>query len=344
MLDTIHLSGFRSLLDVTVPLTPRTAILGRNGAGKTSVLEALAMLSVTTSWRTTHDKEVVNFDTPFARVVSGDHELVIQREPYMKRIRVDGRSMRAREVLGMLPSVLFQPDDLQLLLGAPSVRRHYLDRVLCQASPAYTAAVAQLTPVLRQRNRLLKQIQERKADRGELQFWNEQLIGCIEVIRPQRERLVRKLGERTPIVFSEFVAGDWQVSLEYSASPSPEVISGDLRDFFASRESREIAAGTSLYGPQRDDVLIAWNNHPVAASMSRGQLRSLALALKFAEVEILHEITGVQPILLLDDILSELDHDRQITVLERLGEVQAILTSTELPSGLPAGVLDVVTL
>jgi DNA replication and repair protein RecF len=329
MLERLSLENFRNYQQQEIELAPTTVITGPNGAGKTSVLEAISMLSLTTSWKTEKDSEVVRWGAPFAKVSGGDMDLVVQANPYMKRMRINGVSKRTYQVIGHFPSVLFQPDDMQLLHGAPSFRRHYFDRILSQTSTVYTRAVLQLNQVLRQRNRLLKHIQDSIASEDELSFWDQQLADLQEVIQKDRLEFVDYLQARVPQTFAGLLPQSGEVTLHYVKSPQQAHEHSFLQHLHKNRV-KEVQAGQTLYGPHREDLQVRWGEHPVEQSMSRGQLRSLLVAFKIAELSFITEKNEVRPILLLDDIFSELDTERRHRLFGVLGDYQVVMTTTEL--------------
>jgi len=328
MIERLHVQYFRGFSDKSFEFGPVTVLVGNNGSGKTSVLEAISLLSLTTSWKTEKDSEVIQWGAPFTRVMSGDLELVIQNHPYLKRMRIDGVSKRAAQVIGYFPTVLFQPDDLQLLYGAPSGRRQYLDRAISQTSAKYTRAVLQLQQVLKQRNKLLKQINEGEAGEGQLPFWDGQLADLHLIIQEERKRFIEELQERVPSLFTEMVPGPEGITIKYLISPHST--EHDFLEHLTRNRHKEIAAGASLYGPHREDIEVMWGEHPAQQSMSRGQSRSLMVAFKIAELEFIGARTEQKPILLLDDIFSELDLDRRHRLFQVLGDYQTIMTTTEL--------------
>lgn len=328
MLNDLSLFNFRNHTERTVKLAPQTIITGPNGSGKTNILEAVAMLSWTTSWKTDRDSEVVAWDAPFARIVGGDRELVIQRHPYYKRIRVDEVSKRASEVLGTMPATLFQPEDSTLVYGAPAYRRLTLDRLLSQTNQGYARSLTQLQKVVKQRNRLLKQIQEGRAGEDELPYWDAELATHGEVVKAVRREAIPQLETIANQVFQELIPENGPITFEYHESPRGTVESF-LHHLQASR-MKEIASGMTLYGPHREDIGFLWGEHPAAECMSRGQSRAVVIAFKVAELRYIEEHSEQKPLLLLDDVFSEFDEQRRTKIVELMGEYQTIMTVTEL--------------
>ena len=328
MIEDLALENFRNYEKAFFKFGPTTVIIGKNGVGKTSILEAISMLSMTTSWKTEKDSEVVRWDQSFARVTSDLRELVIQVHPYLKRIKIDGVSKRTFQVIGLFPTTLFQPDDLQLIYGSPTMRRHYLDRVISQTSTAYTEAIIELNQVLKQRNRLLKNIQEGMAGRSELLFWNQELARLQQIIQIPRQSFVDHLNRLVPRIFAEMINEGGAISIAYLRSPKTDEHS--FLQHLEQQADKEIMVGVSLYGPHREDIALSWGEHLVQQSMSRGQTRSLLVAFKIAELEYITQQSGIKPVLLLDDIFSELDAERRERLFNVLGEYQVIMTTTEL--------------
>lgn len=337
MLSELSLTQFRNHADATFVLGKQTIILGANGAGKTNILEAIAMLSLTTSWRTDKDSEVITWEAPFTRIVSGERELVIQRKPYYKRIRVDGVSKRAGEVIGSLPTVLFQPDDSQLVTGTPAYRRTTLDRLLSQGVPGYMSALSKLQRILRQRNQLLKRVQEGVAAPNELDYWDEHLAQETQVIRQAREAAIPVFNQAVQKHFAELVPELDSVEIVYQTSPRHLSDISQLQGYLQENRGKEVAAGVTLYGPQREDLLLSAGGHPAAEGMSRGQIRALVLAWKLAEIEYLEHVLAQEPILLLDDVFSEFDAARRERVVHITRRYQSILTATEVENELRKG-------
>lgn len=328
MIPSLELIDFRNHEKLTVEFAPVTVITGPNGSGKTAVLEAVSLLSVASSWKTERDSEVVRWDQPFCRLVGGEREVVIQRSPAYKRYRIDGLSKKLTDVLGTLPTVLFQPDDNALVHGAPAYRRRTLDRLISQTVPGYARALTTLQKILKQRNRLLKQIQEGQASTDELIYWDEELATVGKIIYDARKEAITTL---TPLVvtsFRELMPDGEEISLKYDCSPDE---GGE--NFVAHLErnrTKEIMAGTTLYGPHREDLIFKYGGHNADECLSRGQARALVLALKIAEVTYVEQQTEIAPILLLDDVFAEFDAERRERIVATLGRYQSILTTTDM--------------
>lgn len=285
---------------------------------------------------------------------------------FTKQVRINGVARRTLDLIGILRAVLFLPEDIALVTGSPGERRRYLDVALCQIDRDYCRHLARYQKVVTQRNSLLRQLREQGAsprDPGvaaQLAFWDEQLAAHGAAVLARRYAFLARLeplagarhhtlshgrehlrilylpsfnpGHLAEPVFQEMRAGRFSsATLEpTSALPTADALAGRFRAHLESRRNRELAAGATLYGPHRDDLVFLLDGRDLRAYGSRGQQRTAALALKLAEVQAMAAETGEAPVLLLDDVMSELDAHRRRMVLETLDHVdQAILTTTD---------------
>lgn len=282
---------------------------------------------------------------------------------FSKQVRINGVNKRALDLVGCLPVVLFLPRDIRLVTGSPAGRRRYLNVTLCQIDAAYCRALAQYERVLTQRNALLRELRERGSERGEeqLRFWDERLVTLGSLLTARRAALVEALDEEARRQHRELSAGRERLRLRYvsgiterlplagqqlalkleGAMEPPTVDTDRIAALFQERlramRSREIAAGMSLLGPHRDDVHFLIEGRDLRAYGSRGQQRTAALALKLAEVTVMSRELGEPPLLLLDDVMSELDDARRRALLALLTSVpQAIVTATDWEDFSPA--------
>lgn len=328
VLSSLSLSNVRNHVELTLDLGQTTVVLGPNGSGKTAVLEAVSLLSLANSWKTDRDSELVRWGEEFARVTAPEREIVIQRSPAYKRYRIDGISKRLNDILGTLPTVLFQPDDSALIHGSPSDRRRLLDRLLSQTEPGYAKALAHVQKVVKQRNKLLKQLQEGEGDRLQLSYWSEQLAESASLIRKARSWAVTIMQDYAARIFAELIPDGLPVTIYYKASPKEEI--EDIGAHLAAHEHTEIAAGITLYGPHREDLVFHYGPHLASEALSRGQTRALVLACKLAELAITEERLETRPLLLLDDIFAEFDAVRRHKIFDVIKGYQTILTVTDL--------------
>lgn len=265
-----------------------------------------------------------------------------------KQARINGVAKRGLDLIGRLRVVLFLPEDVNLVTGTPGERRRYLDIALCQIDPGYCRALTEHNKGLAQRNALLKRLRDEGGDAGQLTFWDEQMAGHGARVLSRRARAVRTLDELARTRHRELSGGAEWLELRYLPSPAAPTKRSDapnaadygempteritelLAAHLKTQRSRDIAAGTTLSGPHRDDLAFLANSRDLRTYGSRGQQRTAALATKLAEVQMMRDVTGESPLLLLDDVMSELDETRRHALLDALAGVdQALVTTTD---------------
>ena len=383
----LHLKNFRNYADLTLALSSGINIfLGANAQGKTNILEAICYASLGRSHRTHQDSDLIRFSEP-----AGILQLAFSRRDVPSRIDIqlprkgrrklvlNGQSIRPKDLVGSLNTVLFSPEDLFLIKGAPAGRRHFLDSEISQASPAYYHELLTYNRLLQQRNTLLKRIREHHASPALLAPWDPQLARSAAKITKKRQEAVKKLHmlanlmqrkisgskenlsltyeihglERNDSIFErqrETIRNPLSRSVDSVGSPLPpdtkktstieqpptsNQVTSPLESWYNKRlEERhelDILRGVTSVGPPRDDLAMAVNGIDLRAYGSQGQQRTGALALKLAELEFLRSETGEYPILLLDDVMSELDASRREALLAFLQRehIQTIVTATD---------------
>lgn len=358
----LSLTNFRNYAKQELELEPGAVLfLGENAQGKTNLLEAVFLLATGRSERASTDADLIAWDArddaqPVARVVgqgvrrSGDVTVEVAiagregargRLVASKRFKLNGLPKRVSDVTGAVLAVLFTTDDMELVKGSPAGRRRYLDTMLIQADHQYGRALQRYNKVITQRNALLKRIQERAAKRDELAYWDEEMSrdgGAIAVARAvavrelaeaAREAHARLSGERELFGLGyepRFVDG-WPP--DRLASSDAEDAAAALLEKLGAAHARDIGAGVTLSGPHRDDLSMTIGAESAASFASRGQQRTAALALRIAEARLLAQRSGEQPILLLDDVLSELDESRRTSVMSSFPVDQVMITSPD---------------
>jgi DNA replication and repair protein RecF len=260
-----------------------------------------------------------------------------------KRIRVNGAPRRAPALVGVVRTVMFAPEEMLLIAGPPALRREALDRLAAQRSPAYARDLATFGQALQQRNSLLRMIRDEQASRAELRFWDSALVEAGGAVLVERHRLLEALAgplgdAHAEIAPDEATSGRLELRYATNASPLPGESHGDaLLRRLAETAEKEIWNGTTLVGPHRDDLLFMLDGRPLASYASRGQQRTAILAFKLAELDLLTELDGRPPLLLLDDVFSELDPERRAHLVRRISELpQAFVTTTTLDDLDPA--------
>src|SRR2546429_2640775 len=336
-LESLKLTNFRNFEKVELQLGPGVnLLLGDNGQGKTNIVEAVHLLSTTRSFRTSRDVDLVRFGEGTGYVGGGDVEVAIQ--PGEKVIKLGGKPARAAEGLGVVRSVLFSPQDMNLLSGAPQGRRAFLDELIAKVDRKYLLTLLSYNKVLKQRNRQLWMVREGRSRSDSLSGWNELLVRDGSSIAYRRWEVIRQLQKRLDELAEQFLGA--KVQLRYlSKLASGEATISSIGQAFAAKielgAEEEIRATTSLTGPHRDDFEMVIEDEKLGKKGrnlgrfgSRGEQRSAILALKLAEVSFNEEETGSRPILLLDDVLSELDETHQEKVLQEVWKQQTLITAT----------------
>jgi DNA replication and repair protein RecF len=329
----IALTNFRSYTDRVFNLDPGvTLIVGPNGSGKTNILEALYVFATTKSFRA-RDEALIQQGSDVLRIEVASPELeysfAYQKNPTItKKVTHNGVKKSLRSHVGTIPVVLFEPGDLQLLAGPPSARRVYMDTILCQTDPDYLQALNEYKRALKQRNALLRDHEYISTDM--LFAWNVQLVGPGLVIRLKRQGFVDYLHQKLPQLYESIAGKSHELEILYQ--PSPAITITGESDFLAELEAhvqRDSMAGFTTIGPHRDDLQVMFDGHPIDARASRGEHRSVVLALKLAELDYQSEFARSRPLFMLDDVFSELDAYRRGFLLEAIGDYQTIVTTTE---------------
>ena len=344
----LTLRSYRSYETLHLAFDPGVQIfLGANAQGKTNIIEALYYAAFGRSHRTSSDAELIRVGEDGAHIalsfrrhdVPGALSFTFARGA-RRRIEYAGESLRQRDLVGILPMVLFSPEDLFLVKGSPALRRRYLDAELSQASPAYYGELLRYTRILKQRNAVLKDIRERLAAPDDLLPWDAQLAKSAAYIVTRRTSAVAQLGALSARVQSVLAAGE-ELTLVYDiAGAAPESGAKDdmterlylwYNKMLRDGRARDIARAATGVGPHLDDLVLRVGGMNLRSFGSQGQQRTGALALKLAELFYLQENVGEAPILLLDDVMSELDADRRRALLDfiRHENIQTFITATD---------------
>jgi len=326
--------GFRAYDSLEVEFGPGVNVLyGPNASGKTSLLEALSVLATGRSFRRAADSEMVRnghhgyrlaasvMGRLGPRSLEASYALGQGETGGTKRLTVDGHPLaRSIDLLGVVPVLAFSPDDLALVKGPPAERRRFLDFLLAQTSPSYRDALTAYNRALAQRNALLTEIAARRltpdSAGGVLESWDETLASRGETLAAWREQAVAEISPAAARAFGDIDGGS--LSIRYEPSP-----------FDPSLRMHEVRRGTTLSGPHRDELGLAVDGRDARRFASQGQQRSAVLALKLAAAELLAQATDEQPVLLLDDVLSELDPRRAAALVPLLFRGQAFVTTTD---------------
>ncbi|MGH2447714.1 MAG: DNA replication/repair protein RecF [Chloroflexota bacterium] len=367
-LNRLRLRHFRTYDTLDLRLSPGVTILhGWNATGKSNILEAIFALATTRSFRARTDRDLIAWEgaeegVPRHTRVAGDAEarngpvrlsLMISEVPRgadgamaRKQFRINGKAVRASEVVGAIKAVLFSPDDTALITASPSVRRRFMDLMLCQIDHRYLRLLQEYSRVVTQRNSLLQQLRGRPDPSSLLSFWDERLIGIGVDIMIARKDMLRLLSAFAAEAYTDLAGIDerlqvvYRPSLEGAAEAQHVELSGLFAERLGQLQSKEIYQGVTLAGPHRDDLQMLIDGADAQYFASRGQQRSIALALRLAELHYMTNRTGEQPILLLDEALAELDDDRQRLLLRLAEQHPQVLITTSHLAGFPSDFRD----
>ncbi|MCX6806556.1 MAG: DNA replication and repair protein RecF [Candidatus Berkelbacteria bacterium] len=328
-IDGIKLLNFRNHKEFNADFDRTNIILGPNASGKSNILEAIYLLSTTKSYRMVQNQNLISFEESLSKV-EGDVEkegrklnleVILMLDKETKRIkkqaRINKKYCSLISLLGNFLAVLFTPETLDIVLGTPSIRRRSLDFILSSVSKKYTKELINFLHILRQRNGLLLRIKEGRTKVSLLDVWDQGFVQASSYIQEQRRIFLKVIGQYLPE----------KLKLIYLPSPLE-----NLETALKINRAKEIDYGFTLVGPQKDDFIFIWKEKPLVLFGSRGEIREAAVLFKLAEWEFIKEKTGSVPVLLLDDIYSELDKRKRESVEKLLDKGQTILTTTTLSS------------
>ncbi len=335
IIKSIELADYRNYDSLIMQFDKGTNILfGDNAQGKTNILEAIFVAATTKSHRGSKDREIVNFDKEEAHIRTYlDKEGVETkvdmhlRKNKSKGIAIDGQKIKkAAELMGLCNVVFFSPEDLGIIKNGPAERRRFVDMELCQLDGMYLYNLNHYNRIINQRNRLLKDMFMAPDLKETLGIWDMQLVSFGSKIIERRTLFVEQLNE---IIYGihKKLSGDKE---ELQICYEPDVKTEDFEGKLMYAQNRDIKAKMTSVGPHRDDFSFLAGGVDIRKYGSQGQQRTAALSLKLAEIELVKKLTGDNPILLLDDVLSELDSNRQNYLLNSIGEIQTIITCTGL--------------
>src|SRR3954452_3401580 len=345
--ERLQLTSFRSYasLDVSFPPGPQV-IVGPNAMGKTNLLESLVVLGTSRSHRAGQEGELISWDADFTRLEaelagsggssgSTKVEVVVVRTGVgggRKRVLVNGVARRPTALALALPVILFAPEDMLLVVGAPGGRRNSLDAIVVQTVPASAATMSTYARALTQRNNLLRAIREGTAAPDELRYWDALVIDDGAQIVDWRRDTLKRLAAPLADAHKEIAPGEEQLVMRYltnAEAAATETTRDALRRRLSETSDKEMWNGATLVGPHRDDVIFVTGERELSTFASRGQQRTAILAYKLAQLDLLTVTAGQPPLLLLDDVFSELDPDRRAHLVRRIGALpQAFVTTT----------------
>ena len=346
-IDNLQLENYRNYVKEDINFYKGINIIyGNNAQGKTNILEAIYLFATGKSHRTNKDKELIKFNEKYANIKMNftrrnalNSAQMILSYDQKKRIKINEVPInRIGELMGFFNAVMFSPEDLNLIKEGPSQRRKFLDICISQMKPKYFYDLQQYLKILEQRNKLLKIIETKNSLKDTLQIWDEKLTEYGAKIILYRTTFIKRLKNVAQLIHRDITRGKEQLDIEYL--PSVKLYDKNISDVKEIKEifkrtlennkEKELYSGITLVGPHRDDLNFIINNLPVKNYGSQGQQRTVVLSVKMAELEFMKEELGEYPILLLDDIMSELDHERQDYIINSIKNKQVIITCTDI--------------
>ena len=331
----IELSDFRNYEDIHIDFSDRTNIFfGDNAQGKTNILEAVFLTGTTKSHKGSHDADIIRFGKEYGVIralfeKSGvEYKIGIQlRKEKRKAISLNGSPVKkASDILGIANVVLFSPEDLSIIKSGPEKRRRFIDMTLCQIDKDYLFSLSSYNKIVNQRNNLLKDITYHPELTDTLDVWDSQLISLGTKIIDRRTLFVNQLNEIIYDIHKNLTGDNEKLMIKYA--PNVEIM--EYSQKIKRNRDKDIKYKLTSVGPHRDDFVFYINDMDSKKYASQGQQRTAALSLKLSEIKLVENITGQKPILLLDDVLSELDSNRQNYLLNSIGNIQTIVTCTGL--------------
>lgn len=333
---SLELKDFRNYEQLKIEFSKGTNILyGDNAQGKTNILESIYMCGTTKSHKGSKDRELIRIgqDESHIRVMIEKDTIVHRIDMHLKKTKPKGVAIngipirKSSELFGLIHMVFFSPEDLGIIKNGPNYRRRFIDLELCQLDKVYLYNLTCYNKIITQRNNLLKQLSNKRQDLYDtLSIWDEQLINYGREIIHRRQLFISQLNEIIVEIHNKLTNHKESLTLEYE----PNVTEEEFKDKLIKNLERDIVLRTTSIGPHRDDMNFIIADKDLRKFGSQGQQRTTALSLKLAEIALVKQVTKDHPILLLDDVLSELDRNRQTQLLDSISDIQTIVTCTGL--------------
>lgn len=335
IIKSLELANFRNYEELNISFDKGTNILyGDNAQGKTNILEAIYVSATTKSHKGSKDKEIINFDKEEAHIRTYLEKENVEtrvdmhlRKNKSKGIAIDGQKIKkAADLMGLLNVVFFSPEDLSIIKDGPAERRRFADMELCQLDSFYLYNLNHYNKIIGQRNKLLKDMYFQPELKETLNIWDSQLVSFGSKIIERREQFVKQLGDIIFDIHKKLSGGKEELVIAYEPDVSIEYFEKQMK----YNQDKDIRLKQTTTGPHRDDFSFVVNGVDIRKYGSQGQQRTAALSLKLSEIELVKKISKDTPVLLLDDVLSELDSNRQNYLLNSIGNIQTIITCTGL--------------
>lgn len=334
-IESIQLKNFRNYENIKIDFHKGTNIFyGDNAQGKTNILEAAYLCGTTKSHRGSKDKEMIRFDQEEAHIRMNvvKDSLSYKIDMHLKKNKSKGIAIngipikKAKELFGIVNLVFFSPEDLNIIKNGPGERRRFMDLELCQLDPLYLTDLASYNHIVNQRNKLLRDLYQSPSLRDTLDVWDLQMIQYGKKIIEKRETFVKELNEVIRDIHKNLTGGAENIQIIYE----PSVMAAEYYDAIEKNKERDIRMKMTGTGPHRDDLCVSVNGIDIRKYGSQGQQRTSALSLKLSEIYLVKKRIKDTPVLLLDDVMSELDSNRQTYLLDSIDHIQTLVTCTGL--------------
>lgn len=333
LITNLKIENFRNYENLNVEFNDIINVFyGNNAQGKTNIIESIFLCAIGKSFRTSKDKELIQFNKDFLKVEVGykksDRDGKIRIEiSDKKNVFINGvKTKKLSELLGKINVVIFTPDDINILKNGPKMRRRFLDIMISQLRPNYVYCLNMYLKTLEQRNMYLKQIKFEKKNPDLLDLWDLKLAEYGEKVFSYRKEFIEKIKGKIGDIHKNITNDNEEINLEYV---SDFINKDDYYSKLIKNRNLDIMRGTTLKGIHKDDFVVTLNEKNVSTYGSQGQNRTVVLSLKMAELQVIKDEIGENPILLLDDFMSELDNERRKNFLRNIGDTQVIVTCTD---------------
>ena len=331
--ESLALNNFRNYQNLDINFSDHINILyGDNAQGKTNILEAIYLAATTKSHRGSKDKDIISFgqEESHIRLTLNKRDVGHRIDMHLRKNKSKGVAIdsipirRSTELFGLINIIMFSPEDLSVVKNGPGERRRFMDMEICQISRIYYSNLLKFNKILDQRNSLLKQIYFDKSAEDTLDIWDDQLVETGSTIITERRNFIKMINDIIKDIHKKITSDKEDIEIKYE----PNVEEENFLKVLKNRRQLDMKNTITMTGPQRDDFGIYVNGNDVRVYGSQGQQRTAALSLKLAEIELVKKIINDNPILLLDDVMSELDSKRRDSLLEGIGDIQTIITCT----------------
>lgn len=333
LIDSLKLKNFRNYSDFEIDFNLITVFVGNNGIGKSNIIEALGLLSYGKSYRARDENHLIKYEKNYAQILANSYKgkinFVITKydNNIKKEVKINDINQKTTNIIGKIKAVLFTPESLKIVTDSPTQRRKFLDMVLSEIDYEYLICLIKLKKIIKQRNELIKKIKNNKAKIEELSFWDKSLAENAKKIILLRKNFIDFIDRNINEIYQE-ISNEEKSKIKISYDTKIKDLK-KIDEYISQCIDREIEVGKTLTGPHLDDMKIFLNHRPASMIASRGEIRSIVLALKILEIKYIENKCNEKILLLLDDVFSELDEKRRRKILDIVKKNQTIITTTK---------------